>query len=264
MLIKNGILSNVQISDILSGDYTIPNSVIAIGESAFLYCSALKEITIPDSVTAIGGHAFSRCSALKEITIPTSVTAIGGYAFSHCTSLKEITIPDSVISIGGHAFFQCSSLKEIRYSSKALSVLCADGIITEFVSGSHFSDNIVFQKGNILGRMIDGKWEKTSCFVAEQNGIYAHGNTLQEAKEDLLFKLAVDRGADQYKNIALDKQLPFAEVKTMYQIITGACKMGTESFISTLKETPETISVNQAIALTKGQYRGDVFHSFFE
>ena len=91
----------------------IPDSVTAIGDSAFSDCSSLSNIVIPDSVTAIGDFAFSDCSSLPNIVIPNSVTRIGDYAFSFCSSLPNIVIPNSVTSIGDYAFEYCSSLSNI-------------------------------------------------------------------------------------------------------------------------------------------------------
>ena len=91
----------------------IPDSVTAIGDSAFSDCSSLSNIVIPDSVTAIGDSAFSDCSSLSNIVIPDSVTAIGDSAFSGCSSLSNIVIPDSVTAIGDFAFSDCSSLPNI-------------------------------------------------------------------------------------------------------------------------------------------------------
>ena len=60
-------------------EYTIPNSVTTIGDSAFRGCSSLQSIDIPNSVTTIGNGAFYGCSSLQSIDIPNSVTTIGNY-----------------------------------------------------------------------------------------------------------------------------------------------------------------------------------------
>ena len=114
----------------------IPESVIIIGERAFLGCSNLTSITIPESVTTISRYAFLGCSNLASITfpenskltsigdfkdcisltsisIPKSVTDIGREAFSGCSNLVSIAIPKSVNGIGDCAFEGCTSLKEV-------------------------------------------------------------------------------------------------------------------------------------------------------
>ena len=100
----------------------IPDSVTAIGDSAFSDCSSLSNIVIPDSVTAIGDGAFWGCSSLPNIVIPNSVTAIGKCAFSDCSSLSKIVIPDSVTDIGEGAFFYCSSLPNIVIPNSVTSI----------------------------------------------------------------------------------------------------------------------------------------------
>jgi len=129
-IIENGVLTKYKGKD---RDVVIPDSVIAIGWSAFDYCRSMKSITIPDSVTSIGERAFSRCWGLADenglvivrdvihdckknvtsVTIPDSVTSIGKDAFNGCESLTSITIPDSVTSIGDGAFCDCKSLTSI-------------------------------------------------------------------------------------------------------------------------------------------------------
>ena len=94
-------------------EYTIPNNITSIGDSAFNSCSNLTNISIPDSVTSIGNSAFGYCSKLTNITIPDSVTTIGSSAFSSCKNLTSITIPESITSIGSSAFSYCSNLTSV-------------------------------------------------------------------------------------------------------------------------------------------------------
>ncbi|MDE5619963.1 MAG: leucine-rich repeat domain-containing protein [Ruminococcus sp.] len=96
-----------------SGNYTIPNGVTNINNSAFEWCVRLNNITIPDSVTTIGNHAFECCCNLEGITIPNNVNIIGDKAFYNCISLTDVTIPDSVQHIGNSAFFGCRNLKKV-------------------------------------------------------------------------------------------------------------------------------------------------------
>lgn len=94
---------------------------------------------------------------------------------------------------------------------------------------------------------------------------YAHCSNLREGISDLLFKSAKDRGADQYKGIALDNPMPIDEMKTMYRVITGACQQGTQAFIESLGDSPkEEYTVREVINLTKGQYGNTRFAEFFQ
>ena len=95
---------------------TIPNTVTAIGDSAFQECRNLASVTIPNSVTSIGQYAFCNCFALASVTIPNSVTSIGQNAFCNCFALTSVTIPASVTSMGDGAFWGCSSLKSVTVS----------------------------------------------------------------------------------------------------------------------------------------------------
>ena len=91
----------------------IPNSVTAIGGSAFMGISGITSITIPNSVTTIGGSAFYYCTDLTSIGIPNSVTTIGNTAFAFCDKLSTVSIGSGVTKIEGGAFFDCSELTDV-------------------------------------------------------------------------------------------------------------------------------------------------------
>ena len=93
---------------------------------------------------------------------------------------------------------------------------------------------------------------------------YAHCSSLREGISDLLFKSASDRGADQYKNLALDTELTVDEMVAMYRIITGACKQGSKAFVDSLGDKiKDKYTIREAIDLTRGQYGSDRFSKFF-
>ena len=92
---------------------------------------------------------------------------------------------------------------------------------------------------------------------------YAHCKNLRDGIADLAFKSAADRGAAQYKNLTLDTELTVPEMVTMYRIITGACRHGSESFVNSLGELKERYTIREAIELTKGQYNACKFAEFF-
>ena len=124
-------------------EYTIPNGVITIGDSAFCNCSSLTSVTIGNSVTTIGPGAFRNCSKLTHISIPDSVTTIGNYAFSFCDNLISITIPDSVTTIGDYAFYDCSSLTSVTIGNSVTSIGNQAFSICESLTSITIPDSVI-------------------------------------------------------------------------------------------------------------------------
>jgi hypothetical protein len=121
---------------------SIPNSVVAIGSSAFdgttwydnqpdgvVYAGSVAykykgnmpvgtSISLNDGTQGITASAFFACNNLSNITIPNTVTNIGDYAFTNCGGLTSISIPSSVTYIGEMAFSCCNSLRSIKVDSQ--------------------------------------------------------------------------------------------------------------------------------------------------
>lgn len=104
-----------------TGTYTIPASVVSIGDEAFKYTS-LTEVIMPEGVTSIGYGAFGLSSTLANVSIPSTVNSIGINAFNSCESLTEVVIPEGVTSIGDQAFYWCISLEKVTIPSTVTSI----------------------------------------------------------------------------------------------------------------------------------------------
>ncbi len=94
-------------------DVTLPETLTAIGEDAFGFCSALETITIPQFVTELGAYAFHDCTVLKEIGLPENLLTVRREAFANCLALETIALPDTVTAIGREAFIK-SGLKSLK------------------------------------------------------------------------------------------------------------------------------------------------------
>ena len=94
--------------------------ITTIPSDMFNGCTSLTEVDL-SSITSIGASAFMGCSALREMIIPSTVTAVGQWAFRDCSSLSSVVIGENVESIGQSAFYG-TALKEIVIPAKVTSI----------------------------------------------------------------------------------------------------------------------------------------------
>ena len=167
-------------------NFTIPDSVTSIGDSAFSCCYSLTSVTIPDSVTSIGDYVFNDCESLTSVTIPDGVTSIGYAAFCECRSLTSVTIPDSVTSIGDYAFCICQSLT---------SVTIPDSVISIGSSAFSYCDNlyIIYNNSNLdftIGDESYGGIAENAKIIVNKDGVsYANdGNKYILTDDGFLFR----------------------------------------------------------------------------
>ncbi|MDO4564369.1 MAG: leucine-rich repeat protein [Clostridia bacterium] len=133
-------------------EYTIPESVTAIGDYAFSGESLVRTLNIGSQVTSIGAFAFYRAmglsrvnfseglltigerafdsSAITTLELPAGLLSIGERAFSSCTYLQQnsIVLPASLQTVGAGAFDACP-VKDYAVEEGNTAFLAVDGVL---------------------------------------------------------------------------------------------------------------------------------------
>ena len=131
--------------------------------------------------------------------------------------------------------------------------LHVDGILSE----------VIEKKGNVY-HVRNGINRSISYVVTDGNNHWAHGDTLEKAKQDLIYKIS-ERDKSKYENLTLDSELSYYEAIACYRVITGACRMGTQDYLEHRLPTPhkEKYTIREMIELTKTEYGSQTFKEFF-
>lgn len=103
-----------------SGYHSIDDQITGY---AFYYKSSLREVKLPETITAIGTSAFGGLYYLTSVVIPANVETIGRMAFYSCESLSSVdfTICRKLKTIEDYAFGLCK-LTSLRISESIKSI----------------------------------------------------------------------------------------------------------------------------------------------
>lgn len=121
-----GFLPGVSVADVVIHSPVTLNgkvySVVSIGDSAFIGCTALKSVRFEAPIKSIRSHAFAYCTALKSVQFEAPIESIGDGAFLECTELGEVELPASIISIGTAAFLGCAKWETVKLGNSVVSI----------------------------------------------------------------------------------------------------------------------------------------------
>ena len=211
--------------------------------------------TLPDNLT-VGGWLYLIGTQIQ--TLPDNLT-VGGWLYLIGTQIQ--TLPDN-LTVGGWLDLSGTQIKYKEQERRKVKGI-KNG---DYVAGKYlFVDNIMTQVKNkkTVGQYTVYVGKIKGKNVVSDGVHYAHCDKIRDGIADLLFKTAADRCAEQYKNLSLDTELTVAEAVTMYRIITGACRAGSEDFVNSQRNLKEKYTVRECIELTKGQYNAEKFAEFF-
>lgn len=96
----------------------LPDSLLTIGNRAFIYCNNLQKVVVPTKIKVIDVYTFYDNYQLRDLTLPTGLTTIKEYAFQYNHSLTELVLPDSLTSMSYQAFYNCSRLQKVTVNDK--------------------------------------------------------------------------------------------------------------------------------------------------
>ena len=88
----------------------------------FYKCTGITEFSLPDTIEKIEESAFTGCTGIEEFKIPDNIQCIGEFAFAGCTEITEINIPDRELELQRGAFSDCSGLTEIVIPSTKIEL----------------------------------------------------------------------------------------------------------------------------------------------
>jgi len=191
---------------------------------------------------------------------------VGGWLDLHGTQITAL--PDG-LHVGGWLDLRDTritalpdnlSVEEIWFDGKIGDQTFAvfDGIGSVVLSEKSVGDILIrhCQKSQFE----DGKLVGDKFYVASRDGENAHGETIQEATEELMFK-GGERDVDQYRDMPLETVKTPSEWAFIYRIVTGACSFGTREFIKSKGAMKESYSLAEILEETRGAWGHDQFRA---
>ena len=215
-------------------------------------CTGLT--ALPEGLTVGGELNLSWCTGLTSL--PEGLTVGGWLNLNGCTGLTAL--PEG-LTVGGAIYKDRGQIKVLPRKVRKLHhgdyaagrYLYADGILTH-VRGKKTVNGYTLYVGKIPGRN-----------VVSDGTYYAHCSQFADGIADIAYKRTSERGAEQYKGLDLDTPMSVEDLVTMYRVITGACRQGSQAFVDSIADIKPSYTIREAIELTRGQFNAERFREFF-
>lgn len=252
---------------------SLPDNLV-VGGSLYLYSTAIT--SLPDNLV-VGGYLDLRETAITSL--PDNLV-VGGSLYLCDTAITSL--PDNLV-VSGNLYLQGTAI-----TSLPNTLVVGDWLYlqdTHIIDISKVNHNVptLYEWHNGKYIKVDGIFSivdshhgnvykvhkvgstKQMYVVGDGNGKWAHGNTIDEARKDLIYKIS-NRDKSAYENLKLDSVLTFEEAIECYRVITGSCAAGTKDYVENRLPKPhkEKYSIREMIKLTKGEYQGKEFEEFFK
>lgn len=226
---------------------SLPDNLI-VGGSLFLNNTDIK--SLPDNLMV---RRTIELRNTRIISLPDNLT-VGGVLDIRDTKITDNVEVNTTLSPEQQKKIYDLENMALFWERNGVRYIKADGIFS--VIDSHH--------GNVYKVHKLGQEDKPFYLITDGDNHWAHGKTLAEARDDLLYKIS-DRDTSEYDKLSLDDTLSYEEAIVAYRTITGACSAGTRDFIENRLPSPhkDKYSIREIIKLTKNEYGGKAFAKFF-
>lgn len=123
-------------------------------------------------------------------------------------------------------------------------------------------------KGNIAkGFILNEDFTLSPCFVIKHDNLFAHGETLHEARQALESKLFDDMDVEEkiemfLKEFKRNKKYKGTVFFDWHNRLTGSCELGRKTFVKNKNLSLKSeYTVDEFIELTKDEYGGEVIRT---
>ena len=115
-----------------------------------------------------------------------------------------------------------------------------------------------------MGRILHSDLTTEKCFIVKQNGMFAHGETLRDARDALLEKLfdgmpEEERIEKFMESHDLHERYPNRDFFSWHHRLTGSCLQGRTAFAQDHEiDLDGSMTTKEFLELTKDSYGGDI------
>ncbi len=220
-----------------------------------LYLSGLTSIPAGFNPT-VGGDLY--LSGLTSIPAGFNPTVGGGLYLSGLTSIPAGFNP----TVGGGLYWKTGSKyigkPVVRPRVRTEAITWEDG---RWIKADGIFQEVIEHRANVYRTRHVGKHD-IGYLITDGNGAWAHGETLEEAREDLLYKLG-NRSIEEFKKIDRNEPMDFAKAVALYRTVTGSCSAGVRGFVERNSiDKSKTYTVGEMLMITKGAYGHEALARF--
>jgi len=208
--------------------------------------------SLPDNLT-VGGYLYLGGTGITSL--PDNLT-VGGYLYLGGTGITSL--PDN-LTVGGSLYLGGTGITDESKVNRNIDLLqWKNG---KYIKVDDIFTEVIKKRGNVY-KVKKLNTEKTFYVVTDGAGKYAHGYTVREAKDDLMYKI-LNRNKSDYEGLAIKSEITHSDAIMCYRVITGACSFGTKDFVNNRLNQKPKYTIAEIIKLTKGEYNNNVFAKFF-